>query len=77
MHEDGWRLERRADQGAGEHMGAGRLQKELDGVQRNRVVYERISKELAALGMERTWQQCRTKIKNLTFRYRKVKYYYS
>ena len=53
------------------------VHKELDGVQRNRVVYERISKELAALGMERTWQQCRTKIKNLTFRYRKVKYYYS
>ena len=40
------------------------MQKELDGVQRNRVVYERISKVLAALGMERTWQQCRTKIKN-------------
>ena len=48
------------------------VQRELDGVARNRIIYERMSSELRELGMEKTWQQCRTKVKNLTFRYRKV-----
>ena len=48
------------------------VQSELDGVTRNRTVFERIAKEMRELGFERTWQQCRTKIKNLTQKYRKV-----
>ena len=48
------------------------VQGELDSVARNRTVYERIAKELAEMGYEKTWKQCRTKIKNLTQKYRKV-----
>ena len=48
------------------------VQSELDGVTRNRTVFDRIAKEMRELGFERTWQQCRTKIKNLTQKYRKV-----
>ena len=48
------------------------VQSELDGVTRNRTVFERIAKEMRELGFERTWQQCRTKIKNLTQKYGKV-----
>ena len=48
------------------------VQRELDGVARNRIIYERMSSELRELGVEKTWQQCRTKVKNLTFRHRKV-----
>ena len=39
------------------------VQSKLDGVVRNRTIYEQIVRELEALGYERTWQQCRTKIK--------------
>ena len=48
------------------------VQRELDGVARNRTIYERVASELRKVGVEKTWQQCRSKIKNLTFRYRKV-----
>ena len=48
------------------------VQRELDGVARNKVVYERVSSELRKVGVDKTWQQCRSKVKNLTFRYRKV-----
>ena len=49
------------------------VQSELDGVSRNRTIFERISNELRDKGYEKTWQQCRTKIKNLTQKYRKVR----
>ena len=48
------------------------VQRELDGVQRNRVVYQRIVSELEKIEVLKSWQQCRTNIKNLTFRYRTV-----
>ena len=48
------------------------VQRQLDGIQRNRIVYQRVASELRKVGVEKTWQQCRTKIKNITFRYRKV-----
>ena len=48
------------------------VQQQLDGVQRNRIVYQSIASELQKVGVEKTWQQCWTKIKNITFRYRKV-----
>ena len=44
------------------------VQNELDGVQRNRTIYEKIAKEMEKLG----WKQCRTKVKILAQRYRKV-----
>ena len=53
--------------------GQNNVQRELDGVARNRTVYEMISSELRKVGVEKTWQQCRSKVKNLTFRYRKVR----
>ena len=37
--------------------GQANVQSELDGVTRNRSIYARISKELGAVGYEKTWQQ--------------------
>ena len=48
------------------------VQQQLDGVQRNKIVYQRIATEFQKVGVERIWQQCWTKIKNITFWYRKV-----
>ena len=45
--------------------GQANVQSELDGVVRNRTIFERISRELKEMGIHRTWQQCRTKIKTL------------
>ena len=53
--------------------GQANVQSQLDGVMRNRVIFERIARDMEELGYERTWQQCRTKIKNLTQKYRKVR----
>ena len=52
--------------------GEANVQSQLDGVSRNRVIYERIARDMDSLGYERTWEQCRTKIKNLTQRYKKL-----
>ena len=52
--------------------GDANVQSQLDGVQRNRVIFEGIARDMEALGYSRTWLQCRTKMKNLTQRYRKV-----
>ena len=35
-------------------------------------MYQRLVSELQKIEVLKSWQQCRTKIKNLTFRYRKV-----
>lgn len=48
------------------------VQSKLDSVKRNKDIFQQIAKELADLGYSWTWQQCRTKIKNLTQAYRKV-----
>ena len=48
------------------------VQSQLDRIHRNRDVYQRIAMELEDAGYVKTWQQCRTKIKNLTQKYRKV-----
>ena len=53
--------------------GAEAVQSQLDGVVRNRTIYERLSKEMCDLGYERTLQQCRTKVKNMVARYRRAK----
>ena len=52
--------------------GNANVQSKLDGVQRNRAIFEKIAAELEKMGYEKTWMQCRTKIKNLTQQYRKV-----
>ena len=48
------------------------IQSQLDGAYRNRSLYEKIALEMGELELKRTWQQCRTRIKNLTYKYRKV-----
>ena len=52
--------------------GQANVQEQLDGVMRNRAIFEMIAREMGELGYERSWQQCRTKVKNLTQKYRKV-----
>ncbi len=50
--------------------GQSHVQAQLDGVAQNRPIYETIAREHADAGYDRTWQQCRTIIKNLQQRYR-------
>ena len=52
--------------------GQEKVQSALDGVSRNRLIFEIIAQELNKMNFQKTWQQCRTKIKNLTQKYRKV-----
>ena len=49
--------------------GAADVQSQLDGVVRNKTIYEKITAALCDVGYERTWQQCKTKIKNMVQRY--------
>ena len=51
------------------------IQSQLDGVARNRRIYEKISAQLREMAYEKTWEQCRTKIKNMTNKYRKASCY--
>lgn len=48
------------------------IQDQLDGIVRDKFIYEKITESLRELGYECTWKQCRTKVKNLTQSYRKV-----
>ena len=51
-----------------------KIQNQLEGQKRNKVVFNRIAAELlATAGVSRTWQQCKVKIKNLVQKYRKIK----
>ena len=50
-----------------------RTQSELAVAIRNKAIYQRIQRDFVRLGYNRTWQQCRVKIKNLTASYRKIK----
>ena len=50
------------------------IQSKFDGVIRNRHIYEVIAKKLKELGYDRTWMQCKNKIKNIVQRYRKVSF---
>ena len=52
--------------------GDANVQSQLDGVVSNKIIYEKIVAALHELGYERTWQQCKTKIKNMVQRYKKV-----
>ena len=53
--------------------GDSKIQEELDGAVRNKVVFECIAKKLQEQGYERDWKQCRAKVKNLKTKYREVK----
>ena len=48
----------------------------LEGCTRNRHVYERISGDLQKGGYNRTWSQCRDKLKKLKKEYKKLKDYH-
>ena len=49
------------------------VQDKLDKVIRNKVIYDKIASQLREKNFERTGVQCRTKIKNLVQRYKKVR----
>ena len=53
--------------------GEDKVQEELDGAVRNKVVFVGIAKKMRELGYERDWQQCKVKIKNLKSIYRDIK----
>ena len=48
------------------------IQGQLDGMRRNKKVYELISEEMSARGFVRTFKQCRNKIKWLKHEYKRV-----
>lgn len=48
------------------------IQNALDGVVRNKTIYQKVAVAMGELGYIKTWQQCRTKIKNLVQKYKKV-----
>ena len=49
------------------------IQEQLDGAKRNRPIFVKIAKALEEEGFDRTWLQCRTKMKSLKAEYRTVK----
>ena len=53
--------------------GDSKIQAELDGATRNKVIFMTISKRMKEEGYNRDWQQCRAKVKNLKGEYRAVK----
>ncbi len=74
FYSNGWsRLDSGRDKNTHQSLGTVTRASPLDGVARNRPIYEAIAREHADAGYDRTWQQCRTKIKNLQQCYRKVK----
>ena len=48
-------------------------QNAVEGVKRNKMVFLKIAKEMNEMGYERTWQQCRVKVKNIIYKYRKTR----
>ena len=52
--------------------GEDKIQRELDGATRN-PIYMKIAREMAQLGHNRDWEQCKTKIKKLKKDYKDVK----
>ena len=45
--------------------GDSKIQDELDGAVRNKIIFVKIAKKLQEQGYNRDWQQCRVKLKNL------------
>ena len=53
-------------QGPGYHLEPGECPKPARRVSRNKTIFERIAKEMRGRGHQKTWQQCRTKIRTDT-----------
>lgn len=53
--------------------GDDRIQAQLEGVHRNQDVFNKITREMGKSGFDRTFQQCRDKLKKLKSEYRKLK----
>ena len=49
------------------------IQSQLEGCKRNKQIYDGISKDLLAYGVQRSAEECREKMKKLKSEYRKVK----
>ena len=49
------------------------VQEQLEGCKKNHEVYEKIAKLMCEEGYDRTWIQCRDKIKKLKVDYRRVR----
>ena len=49
--------------------GEANVQQQLDGVKRNKDIYQKLAFVLAEHGYVKSWKQCRGKVKNLTQRY--------
>ena len=49
------------------------VQQKLQECKKNKSIYEEIAKQMKEAGCERTFQQCRDKIKKLNVDYKKVK----
>ena len=50
-----------------------KIQEELDGCKKNKHIYDKIAARMTKAGFERTFDQCRIKVKKLRAEYRKVK----
>ena len=64
----------RGSQGFGWNLGDEEVQRTLDCVVRNKTIYQKVSARMARLNYDKTWEQCRTKIKNLVQKYKKVSF---
>jgi len=51
------------------------VQERLDGVTRNRIIYEEIAEGMCKAGSDFDWKQCRTKVKYLSQKYHQVRCY--
>ena len=49
------------------------IQEQLEGSKRNKHVYERMSHSLCVNGIEKSGEQCRTKVKKLRQEFKKIK----
>ena len=49
------------------------IQEQLEGSRRNKHVYDKLSRSLAEHDIEKTGEQCRTKVKKLRQEYKKIK----
>ncbi len=49
------------------------IQAQLEGCKRNKVIYDKIARQMTVAGFERTAEQCRDKVKKLKGEYRKIK----
>ena len=53
--------------------GESRIQEELDGVVRNKSIFQKIADKMREAEHNRDWKQCRQKIKNMKTEYKKAK----